>query len=136
MVRGFFLVFCLAVLLVVTGCGGPATGQVSGKVTWEGKALPEGEISFSAPGEGKPPEILTITNGEFSGKVTTGKKTIQINAYKEGKAPAAAPGGYAPEGGGSNKINYIPEKYNANTTLSEEVTAAGPNNFKFDLTSK
>jgi hypothetical protein len=92
--------------------------------------LPEGDINFVTEGSGKLPEILPIRDGTFSGRVTPGKKKIQINAYKEGKPlPPDTPGAEA----GTPQVNYIPSKYNANSQTFEEINSTGTNEFIFDL---
>jgi len=129
MPRSFGRVVFFGALLVLAGCGGPQTAEVSGKVDYDGKPLPEGEIYFV--GEGKAPEILPIKDGNYSGKVTTGKKKVEIYAYKEGKPlPKNTPG--AAEAG-TPKVNYIPPQYNTSSKTYEEVKAGGPNTFTYSV---
>jgi hypothetical protein len=127
MARSLFLCSVLALVLLASGCGGVQTAEVHGTVTYDGKPLPKGTIAFVT--EGKAPEVLDISNGAFSGPITVGKKKIVINAYKQGPpVPEDTPGA-----GEVQLENYIPAAYNANSKITKEVTAAGPNDFKFEI---
>ncbi len=56
------------VLLAVLGCGGDGRVEVSGKVTWNGKPIPAGEIVIepdSAKGNTGPQAYATIQDGTF-----------------------------------------------------------------------
>jgi len=118
----------LVVLSFLAGCGGPPPkAQVSGKVQYQGKGLPDGEIVF-ANDSGKAPETLKINDGNYTGEVTVGKHKVQIYGFKVGTQPKTATGE-----GGSTKENYIPAKWNAESKEEREVTKAGPNNFDFDI---
>jgi hypothetical protein len=119
-------------MFVVVGCGKgkpkPVPAAVKGAVTLDGKALPDGEIIFTASGFA--PVILPIKDGAFSGEANVGKNAVEVRAYKVGPPLSTDPKG-AP-----TKTNYIPAQYNDKTTLSADVAADTTNDFKFDVTSK
>jgi hypothetical protein len=120
----------LLTLVVLTGCaaGGKTKTRVNGEVLLDGKPLPEGEISLVVAGE--VPETLTITGGKFSGDVTQGDKKVEIRAFREGKIPPTATIKEAP------KENYVPAKYNSDSTLKAKVTSAGIEPAKFEIMSQ
>jgi hypothetical protein len=116
------------VLVWIVGCtqppnGLPPSASVTGTVNMDNKPIASGEIHFSMMGV--PPSALTIKDGAFSGPAPIGKNMVEVFIYVE-SGPADKP----------SKKNIIPERYwGPNTTLDAEVTAAGPNEFKFNLTS-
>src|SRR5262249_35475108 len=111
------------------GCGPsePAPVPGSGGVRLGGAPLPSGEIYFVGR-DGSVPEGGAINEGKYSLKARPGSKRVEIRAFRRVEPPPP------------KKIdpmqNYIPDKYNADTTLSAEVTVAGPNYFEYDLQSK
>jgi hypothetical protein len=124
-------VFLISAILV--GCSGdstankaPSTFPVSGAVTLDGKALPEGDIQFTNPASGHI-ETGKITDGKYQAKAAAGKNRVEISAFREGE-------GTMP--GVKQMIQYLPERYNANTTLEAEVKESGPNTFDYKLDSK
>ena len=62
----------------------------------------------------------------------------KISAFREGKAPAGAVAMYGDKAAqmGFARENYVPAKYNTESKLTADVKTGGPNEFKFDLTSK
>lgn len=117
-------------LAAAIGCGDsqPSVKRypVKGTVTYEGKPLPSGNIQFTNTADGGV-DGMKIENGAFNGQVQAGKRKVEITAMKEAASPMP---------GVKNEVNYIPEKYNAKTTLEAEVKAGpdGTNDFKFELT--
>lgn len=124
--------FVLSLLLV--GCGNKGNNKlasvpVKGKVTLDGKDMPEGEITFEVVGEG-PPMIFTITNGTFSGEANVGKNRVSVQSFKVGPPLSTEPNGPP------TKVNFIPDRYNGHTTLEAVVTKDGANEFTFAVTSR
>ena len=118
------------VAIIAAGCGPrePATYEVRGTVEWKGQPLPEGYVNF-APGEGQSLKVDAgqITGGAFVFRSTAGAKTVEIWANRE-------------KAGQTNKVmgmrekeQYIPAKYNSQSTLKANVTPEGPNEFTFKL---
>ncbi len=119
------LLFLLTALLL--GCGPRwQVTAVSGTVTLDGKPLEDGKISFRSTTTSTPPQIGNITAGQFACQVTTGPQRVEISATRT--IPGAASTGIG-------EANYIPPRYNTQSTLTVEVTASGPNSFTFDLKS-
>ena len=140
--RGSVLVLVLS--LLSAGCGESddlPREAVTGTVNLDGKPLEKGSIQFS-PVQGNPGAVVEggsmIADGKFSISkdrgLVPGKYQIAIYA---GGSRGAGKGAMKPETGGpAPSKEPIPAKYNAKTELSEEVKKGGPNDFKFDLTSK
>jgi len=129
--RSWFLPIGLIALgAVLSGCGGPSgprTYPVTGEVTLDGAPLPTaGTIIFHHVAADQDAAVGQIIDGKFSLQATEGEKRIEINAAREvpGKtntygAPLVEP--------------YIPQKYNAESVLSEEVSATEKNHFVLEL---
>ncbi|MCH9790860.1 MAG: hypothetical protein K0U82_08570 [Planctomycetes bacterium] len=136
------LIFCT---LAILGCSGDSADHieraaVSGTVTFNGKPLPEGSIQFlpdvdssGKPMRGKVVQAI-ISEGAYSLSVeqgpTVGNNKIMINASKK-------MGKFQNFDGKKTEImkQYIPEKYNANTTL-KYVVKADQNTADFTLEAK
>ncbi len=124
------------VLSLLLGCPATrpdaATYSVSGTVNLDGQPMPDGEITFISAELGEF-NILEIKDGKYSGEVSAGKRKVEIRAFKEEKARAA--GGMEVEG--TSRVNYIPAKWNAESALTVEIKADGPNELPpFDITSQ
>lgn len=125
----------VCLMAVSVGCSGPKpvppppTADVKGQVKLDGKPLPDGEISFSLAGE--IPHLLPIKDGAFSGKAYVGKARVEIRAFKAAE-PVIMDGKVVNEG---SKENTLPAQYNASSTLTADVSAAGPNDFTFEVTA-
>ena len=122
------------VLAVLAGCGspkppgGPETAKVKGVATIDGRPISAGELHFVLAGA--PPKVVEIKDGAFAGEATVGANKVEAFIYAETKEAEKY-------GGARSKVNTVPPKYwGPNTALSAEVTPAGPNEFKFAITSK
>jgi hypothetical protein len=124
---------CLVVSGLIVAAGGCDTGPrlspVTGTVTLDGAPVPEGDILFTPADPNLSPEAGKIKDGKYEIKSREGKMKVQINASKI--VPGAAKGAM----GEDVATEYIPSKYNTQTTLSADVKA-GPNTFDFPLESK
>jgi hypothetical protein len=136
---------CWCVPLILAGCAGSADElpreAVSGKVAIGGQPLKDGRIDFR-PGQGVATAgVAKIVDGNYTIDRSTGlvpakyQVMISTSASESSKAPASGgmPGDAAPP---KATKEPIPGKYNAKSTLSAEVTKAGPNQFDFDLDAK
>jgi len=137
--RLFCLLLNLLLLAVVSaGCGdNDGRLSVSGKVTLDGKPLPEGSIEFlPIAGTGGPTAGATIEQGKyrivprrglFAGRfrvnITANRKTgaQRMDRYRGVKYDV--------------QEQYLPTRYNEKSQLEAEVTDEGPNVFAFELTS-
>jgi len=102
--------------------------DVSGDVSFDGQPVEDGYIKFAPDDKTLGPDAVPIKGGKYSGKVKGGKHKVEITAVRETGKTLPGPNGPEPE-----KAGYIPEKYNANTTLTAEV---GPGNTKHDFPLK
>jgi hypothetical protein len=132
MARWLLLGCFLGALVFLAGCSGSDRPlPVSGEVLLDGKALGTGTIALLGEG-GATPESFEIKDGKFEGRARPGKKRVEIRAYAEGTPTTMSD--MVVEGSG--KVNFIPERYNKNSTLTAEVTASGLNPSKFELQLK
>ncbi|MBN9517179.1 hypothetical protein J0H58_01455 [bacterium] len=103
--------------------------SVSGTLFADGKAVPEGSVTL-IPAAGGPPDTLVVKDGKFEGRVSPGKKKVELRAFKMGKdtkmGDAVIPAG--PE-------NYLPAKYSSMSTLTAEADSTGLNPSKFEAKS-
>ncbi|WP_417386606.1 hypothetical protein [Gimesia sp.] len=131
--------------ITLTGCfGGSAEyierAAVSGSVTFDGKPLPEGSIQFvpdvdsaGKPVRGKMAQAL-IKDGSYSLSAeegpAVGNNKVLINATRK-------TGKFQESDGQKTEImqQYIPARYNTQTTLQYEVKA-GENTADFTLEAK
>jgi hypothetical protein len=132
-VRWFVRLAALAAIAVgVVGCAkenAPARYPVSGTVTLDKKPLEKGMIFFQVIATGEM-DAMPVENGAFSGRTGEGERRVEVvSEVSRGEKDF---GGMK----GEFRENIIPAKYNVDTTLKATVTAAGPNTFTFDLTSK
>lgn len=135
---------CLTVTWVASGCGGgsdkPELGQVSGKVTMDGKPLPKVVVTFN-PEDGRPSLGETDDQGQFTmmylGEpgAKVGKHVVSIST----PPPENAEDGGCEEPGEEGQfLDPIPLRYNAEAVDNPEMNVEvkpGDNTFEFKLTS-
>jgi beta-glucanase (GH16 family) len=117
------LLGCALVAVCLGGCRGdrgPERVVVSGKVTYQGKPLPQGMIRFvPAQTSTGPTAGASIVDGNYSvdshGGVPVGTHTVQIEGYR--KMQTAPPPGRPMAPGGDPQEQYLPNKFNMNTGL-------------------
>jgi hypothetical protein len=120
---------CLAGLLVCGGCGRKEMFAVSGKVTFDGEPVSNGEIQFLPPiGEKGAPVAGRVENGQYHLLSKAGPKRVSIRA-------ARVMGTAVPNAMGAAFVDYIPAKFNSESTLTAEVQPSDDNQFNFDLQS-
>jgi hypothetical protein len=79
---------------------------------------------------GAPPSVLKIMEGNYSGDAPVGKNKVEVFIYVEKPADPKYPGTFT-------KTNTVPPRFwGPESTLEATVTAAGPNEFKFAITSR
>ena len=131
-------VILCCILLFLAGCGS-GRFPVAGEVTFDGKPVEEGTISFE-PTDGKGPTTGgKIVGGkyEFKGKAAPlpGKKNVRIfAARKTGRQVEVKLS--KPKMMVDEIDRFIPDKYNTKTTLSCEIADRGANQIDFHLKSK
>jgi len=111
--RRFVLPFAIVLAVVVVGCGRgnlPETAPVSGTVTFMGKPLPGGLVTFHPEGEGNPAFGEIGADGTFS--LTTykpndgavlGKHIVTVEVFGGTAQP--------PLPGTEGKLSTVPKRY-------------------------
>lgn len=130
-------IIILSVTVFVMGCSNnngseEPTYEVTGKITLDGKPMPQGTISFELdPPQGKGPVIAEITNGTYSARVPAGKQKVQFHLEK--KVPSTMAG----EEGQVVSTEGLPARYNRESKITMEVSAEKEKNeFNHQLRSR
>jgi hypothetical protein len=119
----------VALLSAIIGCdAGNGKVLVSGVVTFDGSPMPDGYITFTPEGGGTP-EAAPIAAGSYQVAVKPGPHRVEVEASR-------FVGEKNPIMGLQPREQYVPARYNSETSLRSEVTPTGENVFSFDLTSK
>lgn len=127
------LAAAMALPVLLLGCSsGPETGDVAGTVTFKGKAVKEGRVTFLNPKEGGAAESEIGPDGRYSiSKVLVGEYLIVVTPLSvimdtdPGKSPPAPVEKQAPD---------IPRKYRQEGTTPLKYTVKpGSNDFKIEL---
>lgn len=121
-----------------SGCGpaGPERAEVSGTVTFNGRPVEQGAITFfPAPGVVGPEGGSEIKNGKYfiprkAGPVV-GKNRVELRSFQKSGRMIQDP--TAKQGTLTEEIkNIFPEEYNRNSTLVREVKS-GKNEIEFEI---
>ena len=109
---------------LLTGCSGPATGDVSGMVTFEGQPIEQGSISFT-PMDGQGPTAGgAIIGGKYTApKVPAGTSKVTITGAKETEKKRMYDDPKAPLV--QTSVEMLPAKYSdtKSTVLQYDVVA-------------
>ena len=131
------LLCACAVVAGPAGCtgGGAKRYAASGEVKWRGQPLDHGGITFlpEDPSLGASGGAM-IKDGRYNvparDGLLPGRYRVMINSADPSKAPdpdaLPGPSGPLPK-------DRVKPKYNAQTVLTADVTAEGPNVFNFDV---
>ena len=117
--------FCLV------GCGGdtgPDRGEVTGRVTLDGKPLPGATVRFH-PDQGRASSGDTDDDGRYQLHYTMQKSGAMVGSHRVRITTAQE------REDGTLTTEHVPSQYNAQTELVREV-APGKNVFDFDLQTK
>lgn len=129
------IVFCMALAVVpatLPGCSDSNLGQVSGRITFDGKPLENAMVTFTPVAGGRPASARTDSTGQYelvysrdAAGAMLGQHTVTISSFAEDVAED-----------GTVKVTpeKIPVEYNLGTTLKADVQG-GSNEFNFDLKS-
>lgn len=127
--------YVLLLMLAAKGCdSGPPTGRVKGKVTFKGKPVTEGLVTFLNPKEGGAAEAYLTPDGSYavSNPVVVGEYLVVITPLSvvvdtdPGKTPPSPVEKPAPD---------IPKKYRTpGTSPLKANVQAGENEFNFEMT--
>lgn len=134
--RWTLLVLSVWLVALCPGCG-PNTDRVplQGLVTFQGRPLEHGHVTFlTTSGPPGPVCGAVIRDGRFDIPAEQG---LSPGSYR---VLISSPDGEAPQtpeeiaaGASPRAMERIPARYNAESELTAEVSAEGPNRFKFDL---
>lgn len=118
--RLFVQVVCICSSLWLVGCGGDGIERVAltGKVTFEGKPVEDGFITFYPTGQGIQ-SGARILNGEYQatgrGAIPVGKYQVRISWLKEDPSKQVDGMPVPPQ------VNLIPAKYDTESELTLEI---------------
>src|SRR2546428_8448163 len=114
--------------LAAQGCGDaePKTYPVSGTVSLDGRPLEEGDIYFYPLDPNISADAGKIKAGQFAFRTKAGKKRVEIRASR------VVPGKQTPMGG-PVRAEFLPPRYNTQTTLTAEIPAHDQNRLDFPL---
>lgn len=103
------------ILLGVVGCNSaPREVVVTGTVVFQKQPVQTGEILFTDSAGSAASSHAQIVDGKYELKTLPGEKQVRITATREtGKILEGAMGAQIPE-----RVELIPAKYNATTTLT------------------
>lgn len=120
----------LGLLLAMVGCA-PGESTVSGTVTLDGKPLEEGNIAFRPLPALAVSEAMggSIKDGKYQVKARPGQNRVEITATR------IVPG-KKDNFGTLLRESILPEKYNAKSELTKEISAGRANELNFELTSR
>ena len=129
-----------AALAVVAGCGGaPETVQVSGKVTFDGAPVDDGQIEFEPQGAGRM-AFAIVSAGQYATPkdrgVQPGKYLVRITASRSTGKTAKTDAFIRDEAAATINEQFIPAKYNSTSQLEIEITPSEAIEHNFELTSK
>jgi len=124
-------------LLAATGCGGAFDATATGTVSFDGKAVPRGTVSFH-PVSGGPTAYAAIgPNGEFVARtgreegLPSGEYKLSVTANEPAAVTQTAKGGPPPPG-----KSITPDWYRMKETSGLSVTVKpGKNDVPLNLTS-
>lgn len=117
-----------AALALLAGCGGVRTYKVSGEVTWQSKAVDDGQITFLPEDGSIHPATARIVNGRYEARVPAGRMRVEISAQRDL--------GYSEAMHQNVKESYIPAEYHALSKLAIVVEANDRNSADFHLPVK
>jgi hypothetical protein len=154
--RRYVWLFVIApAFLLAAGCGGdrpPSYVPVKGEVTMNGKPLDDATITFNT--DGRPPVLINIYEGKYSGQAMVGTNRISISAKRKGTGAtnARVDEGAKARMAGEQKMremqggpqaapvepgeDIIPPDYGSATKQVRDVVQGAENKFDFDIRLK
>src|SRR5262249_34636332 len=110
---------------------------VSGQVTLDGKALENGQITFTPMGGGEPVVAAIIKDGHYALGRGDGPApgAQRVNVWSRKPTGKKLPSDVEPGTFIEEPREIIPARYNLNSELKADVTQGGNNRFDFALKS-
>jgi hypothetical protein len=145
---GFLLVLLLVTLVGCQQREKQLYANVKGTVTFNGKPIDKGLITFAVPGS--PPAIMYIVDGKFSGQALVGTNHIVVSAKKKTGTQAAKLDKHAqtqiegymkykrqigdpPPDYDATMVDYIPPEWGPEGKQMRVVEVGAANEFQFDI---
>jgi hypothetical protein len=148
-----FAFFLILVLVTLVGCGGdaPKYANIKGTVTFNGKPIEKGKITFAFAG--RPPSTMEIEDGKFNGQAMVGENRVSVSMMKKVASPPKLPKaadimmkGYqdrakTESGGGAGTVGdydptmveAIPPEWGMQGNQTRVVEAGSTNEFEFNI---
>jgi hypothetical protein len=143
--------FLFLILASVVGCQQrekQAYANVKGTVTFDGKPIEKGQITFAL--EGRPPSTMDVVDGKFSGQAMVGSNKISVSAKKKSATALKLPKeaeiqikgyqekmkreiGQPPVDFDPSMVEYIPPEWGQHSTHMQVVEAGMTNEFEFEI---
>lgn len=123
-----FLVLSL-LFLNLLGCGSSLV-SVSGQVSYDRQLIEQGEIRFVPAEPRQRGHGAAIAAGEYSLELPAGNYQVQVTASRPVKATKSDPSSVG------MREDFIPAKYNTQTTLKTTISADQNEDLNFELSSK
>lgn len=105
------------------GCG-PRMGRLQGSVTFDGKPVDRGRVVLVRNQDDTRIHQAPVMSGTFSLVAPVGTYRVEIFALHDDAALAADP---------ALPMQYIPPRYNAESTLTVEIQPSGRSKLNVDL---
>jgi hypothetical protein len=78
-----YVVMLTVFAFAASGCSkGPPVGEVTGRVTYQGKPIPFAKVEFQPVGDGKSSLGWTDENGEYTAMYTLSKEGVLVGLHK------------------------------------------------------
>lgn len=115
-----------ALMIIAQGCGPdvPKKYPISGQVSYKGKPVSTGDIIFVPENRSIAPVAGRIKDGQFTAAANEGRYRVEITALDITPNTRVVMGS-------PMASNYIPLKYNQESTLTIDVSATSGNVFDF-----
>jgi hypothetical protein len=123
---------CCLLALALSACSQkPDSMAIRGQVTFQGKPLEKGTVSFTPENGASNAVVAAIKDGRYAVSLSPGPKRVQISSMKTvGKQQVMV-------GGEPRTVDAmretIPEQYNAKSSLRIDVSAESNKDFDFIL---
>ena len=121
------IIVALLAVLLLSGCGkSEKKYTLTGTVTYQGKLVERGSVSFVPVEAGKHSDGAEIVDGKYTCEVTPGEKIVRITGSRQVPPP---------KGDNPSLVLYedfIPSKFNRESELQIDVTGAQTKDFQLE----